>query len=280
VGSQGYRYVKADDGRIITGDMTYGSPFGLSEWSEYASLYIGQGHSGGGNRVWDGLALREIEAGDCRFIRVRGSHERVADSFWKPGAGAVILQTSVSELRALPILDAPVPNPGTPPPAPPPTPEPNPVANRNVPNHIDTVRAVLRELVHIDPSKDGERGAITTEVARRLNHDNPTAGEWGRKDRDRDPANNNNSDDALTLRYGTSFAIVDILRGLDPGKPREDYANWDTDGRLFEDGENGYFRSVGRTTPPAPLPEPEPPPPAGDLEARVAAIERWIRRAL
>lgn len=129
-GSQGYRYVDAS-GRIWSGDETYGSTFGLSEWSAYGGLYIGQGHDGGGVLVWDGTTLRVLETGDCRFVRVHGLGDVVAISFIKPD-GAVIFLSTVEELRALPPVvaappaPAPIPQPlPTPPPAP--TPKPTPV---------------------------------------------------------------------------------------------------------------------------------------------------------
>ena len=112
VGSQGFRYV-ADDGRIVTGDQSYGPLHGLSEWSAYGGLLIGQGHAAGGCLVWDGTVLRVLEPGDCRFIRVQGHGVNVAISFVKPD-GAVIVQTTIAELRALPKVGTIAPTPPPP----------------------------------------------------------------------------------------------------------------------------------------------------------------------
>lgn len=128
IGSQGWRYVEDNGtpaGRLVTGDETYGSTVGLSEWSAYGGLQIGQGHDVGGVCVWDGLRLRMLEAGDCRFIRVQGDGQAVAVSFWKVGQGAVVYQTTLADLRGLP--PAPVaPIPPTPQPVPPIQPVPVP----------------------------------------------------------------------------------------------------------------------------------------------------------
>jgi hypothetical protein len=127
VGSQGYRYVDFTN-RIWTGDETYSSPFGLFEWSWYGDLYIGQGATGGVN-VWDGSVMRQLEAGDCRFVRVQGDGERVAISFRKPDS-AVIWRATVAELRALPVVpptpEPPKPDPPKPDPPKPPDPTPTP----------------------------------------------------------------------------------------------------------------------------------------------------------
>jgi hypothetical protein len=140
VGSQGYRYV-AEDGRLVTGDETY-SPNtdfaqslgvqGLSQWSAYGGVYVGQGYDGGA-LVWDGAVLRLLEPGECTFIRVQGVGDAVAVSIVKPD-GAVIIDTTVAELRALPPVEAPEPEPLPPEPTPePPEPIPEPPDPEPVP---------------------------------------------------------------------------------------------------------------------------------------------------
>jgi hypothetical protein len=179
VGSQGYRYVNAADGRVITGDQTYGSSFGLSEWSEYAGLYIGQGHDSGGCLVWDGLVLRVLEPGDCRFIRVQGSHEAVAISFVKPD-GAVIIQTTVQELRALPVFVAPVP---VPQPVPVPTPTPEPVPSMPVQNRATELAAFHQQFNGRQPiTDDAVKHVFTEGLAGYLNQQDGSL-RWGRKAR-------------------------------------------------------------------------------------------------
>lgn len=124
VGSQGYRYVDITN-RIWTGDETYASAFGLYEWSFYGGFCIGQGAAGGVN-VWDGTVMRQLEAGDCRFIRVQGEGDRVAISFRMPSQ-AVIWQCTLDELRRLPVyVPPPDPEPWPEPEPEPPDPEPEP----------------------------------------------------------------------------------------------------------------------------------------------------------
>lgn len=127
VGSQGYRYVAQDGspaGALISGDATYrldlGSGRALFEWSAAGELLIGQAaYDGGGVQVWDGSTLRQLELGATTFVRVQWAGEQVAVSFMTP-AGAVIIQTTLAELRALP----PVVPPGKPPEKPPVDPHP------------------------------------------------------------------------------------------------------------------------------------------------------------
>ena len=160
--SQGYRFVD-EGGAVWLGDATYGPFNGLNEWSEYRDLYVGQGNQGGGVMVWDGAALRVLETGDCRFIRVRGSGEHVAISYWKQDEGAVIVQTTLSELRALPVRETANTSPpvSTPPPiVVPPKPEPVPVS---IPNQLATVQAIRAKY----PTPLGDQhGAFLMEVAK------------------------------------------------------------------------------------------------------------------
>jgi len=125
---QGFRYEDHATGRIYTGDETYGPFHGLFEYSEAGDgVYVGQAaYDGGGVQVWDGTALRQLELGDCRFIRVQWDGEAVAIAFTTPDA-AVIWQTTRAELRALPPVETPEPEPQPPEPTPePPEPTPEP----------------------------------------------------------------------------------------------------------------------------------------------------------
>lgn len=102
LGSQGFRYVNAAN-QIVSGDATYGPFHGLFEYTQLApDLWIGQGATdGSGVRVWDGTTLRQLERGDGRFIRATVAGDRVAVA-WMASIGAVVVQTTLSELRALP----------------------------------------------------------------------------------------------------------------------------------------------------------------------------------
>jgi hypothetical protein len=141
IGSQGWRYCAQDGsgtGRLITGDQTYGptSPiaqhYGVQGLFEYSpagpDLWVGQAaYDGGGVQVWDGTTLRQLERGDCRFVRVQWAGEQVAITFTTPPQ-TVLIQTTLAELRALPPVEAPEPPEPTPeppePPDPPVPPEP------------------------------------------------------------------------------------------------------------------------------------------------------------
>jgi hypothetical protein len=131
VGSQGYRYVAPDGtpaGLLISGDQTYGPFYGLSQYTALdASLWIGQGQDNGGVLVWDGAVLRVLDAppAACTFIRATCDGERVAVAYIGP-FGAVVLQTTLAELRALPPLAPSAPPPPAPQPAPVPAPAPTP----------------------------------------------------------------------------------------------------------------------------------------------------------
>jgi hypothetical protein len=200
VGSQGYRYVDPDN-RIHSGDETYGSPFGLSEWSAYGGLFIGQGHDGGGVLVYDGSVLRVLESGDGRFVRVQGEGEAVAVSFVRPD-GAVIVQTTLAELRALPVRAVPSPVP-----VPVPVPHPIPEPPMSLPDP-SAVKAALDRARQPFPPIVGnvEMGAILNTVAGQF----PNMG-MHRKD-------------GQAIQPGTGIGIShDVLRYLPPG---DDFGWW------------------------------------------------------
>lgn len=109
VGTQGYRYVDYYTGRIVSGDDTYYSP--VSKLHEYTDigdgLVIGQGQDGG-CIVWDGKNHRLLFPGDCFVIRANRYMDLVAVSFYRQNKPSVIIQTTMNELRNLPIID-PIP---------------------------------------------------------------------------------------------------------------------------------------------------------------------------
>jgi hypothetical protein len=118
IGSQGWRYVERDgtpEGHLFTGDATYrrevAPGVNLYEYSDVGGLLIGQGQDGGAV-VWDGAwvppdpaqpkgIMRLLEPGDARFIRATADGDRVAIAMMKSD-GAIIVQTTLAELRALP----------------------------------------------------------------------------------------------------------------------------------------------------------------------------------
>lgn len=101
--TQGYRNVSAD-GRLVLGDETI-LVHGLSQYTNLGDdLLIGQGHDGGGCRVWIDGQLRELESGDCRFIRASRIGSMVAVAMAKPDR-SVLYWLSVAELREFPLVD-------------------------------------------------------------------------------------------------------------------------------------------------------------------------------
>jgi hypothetical protein len=125
VGSQGYRYVTPQN-VIVSGDATYGPFNGLSQYTDLGdSLWIGQAQDIEAVLLWDGTHNRLLETGSCTFVRANRAGDAVALAFSRP-EGVVLITTSMSELRGLPIWHAPTPPEPTPiPPNPePPKPEP------------------------------------------------------------------------------------------------------------------------------------------------------------
>lgn len=118
IGSQGWRYVQRDgtpEGRLVTGDATYGPFHGLSEFTDLGDdLLLGQGNKAagcpidGGAVLRDGAVWRLLEPGACRFIRADRVGDEVSVALWKEGYGAVVCWLTVAELRGLPLL-GPIP---------------------------------------------------------------------------------------------------------------------------------------------------------------------------
>lgn len=163
-GSQGWRYV-AEDGSLVTGDDTLtadrriGRGLGLKDFWEYAYLggvVIGQGDTGC-DVFLDGIR-RELESGDCFFIRVK-----YADGLWAVGMTKLAQGESVihwltrSQLQMLPVTSIDViPKPVDPPPDPEPVP---------VPENVEIVKSVRDKY----PTPLGaQHAACLMEIARTL----------------------------------------------------------------------------------------------------------------
>jgi hypothetical protein len=106
VGSQGWRYVDSVTGALVTGDATYGSSFGLSEWTDIGGgWYIGQCNLARGCACWDGTTLRMIEPGDSWFIRARRDGDQVSIALVrKTGDPSILRWLTMAELRAMPVV--------------------------------------------------------------------------------------------------------------------------------------------------------------------------------
>lgn len=122
-GSNGFRYVDPVTGAIVTGDATYASDFGLSEWS-YAGggIYVGQSNIEPGVGIWDGTVLRQLTRGvGAIFVRVSRSGDNFAVAAVQlSGQPTIIARFTLADIPNLPV---PV---GPPPPPPPPEPVPVP----------------------------------------------------------------------------------------------------------------------------------------------------------
>lgn len=126
------------------------------------------------------------------------------------------------------------------------------------PNVLNTIREVFALHPEIDTKTDVVRGEMTDHVVRALG-----GRPWGRKDRDKNPSNNNNSDDALCyLLSDGRYEIYDIIDGS-TGGPTFSYTG------TFSEGENGHFRDV---PPVNGTPIPPPPPPAPPLTPSFDAV--------
>jgi hypothetical protein len=281
VTSQGYR--QEFNGTLVGGDATYGPFHGLNEYSYITpTLIIGQGNDDAKPPVPTGAVLldlstmeyRMLRAGYATFIRTDTVGQFVAIAL-TTNTGVEFYFTTIAELMSIavmPNLGSPKPNPGPPPtvPAPPKPEPPMPFA----PNRLETVRATINAHPEVNRMEDGQqgRGQMTDFVVQALG-----GFPWGRKDRDTNPDNQNNSDDALCYKVGEKFEIYDILSGSDGS------ATWDYKG-TFADGENGYFRLVPTVIPfpPGPSAPPEVPgnPPSEPVLAALAAFVADVRRRL
>jgi hypothetical protein len=266
IGSQGYRFVDAD-GRIFSGDETYGSPYGLNEWSRYQDLYIGQGHQGGGVLVYGGFGLLVLETGDCRFIRVNGDGDRVAISFVKPD-GAVIVQTTLAELRALQPLSTQPPPIVTPPP-PVPKPEPPPMSDSLPAAVLNTIaryaqRFPVPQMSGSGPSDDAFENvcrAWCRALAEQVQFETGDA-RWGVKNAG---GSRPQSKDSLAFN-GPRLINYDLLGGVGTGHPSlvGQPAGEDITGQTFMPVTG--VDHLGGAPPPRPVPVPgQPPPPSVDL---------------
>lgn len=112
----GYQYC-ADDGRMVPRTETYPERNGLNEWTERGSIVVGQGNVDGGIRVYAGNVLRRLLDGYYIFVNVNRVGEAVTICAWNAPTRVVIVDTTMDELAALPLIAVPVtPIPTTPPP--------------------------------------------------------------------------------------------------------------------------------------------------------------------
>lgn len=257
----------ADDGTLVSRLVTYPPVDGLSEWTVREGVRIGQGHDGGGVRVFANNKLRELEPGFCIFVNFNRDGERAAVAFWKVGVGAVIVQTTFAELAALPIVGATVPNPGTPPvPVPVPVPNPEPVP---MPPVNDTHwRDELEVVKDVDRDYPGEirtnPHGFLDQLAHRLNRKHQTD-RFGRKRKGDGSLN----DDVITYRLSEPWdkKLIDVIGG-DARFPM-----WDVRPASEEPG-NGTWSAVESPDRDLVSSPPPPPPPPVDLKPIFVELDR------
>jgi len=257
LGAQGIRYIdfsQANDG-IITSDSTYGpQPYLLSQWIlRNPDVVVGQGYQGGCIAKVLGMNNYQLEPGDCQFLRMYRRGNNLAIVIVKMlEISTVFYWLTVDELK----LDFPPTFPLPNPPIPPiPIPEPMPMA----PNEIDTVKNMLRAHPEVNVLDDIDRGKILDYSIADLQDEH-----WGRKSRN--PEGSDLNTDVLGYRFENGMIEwIDVLAGSDPAPNNPDlgkYATWDTDGRRWRQGENGYWIKVDSN----PIPEPIPNPPSTHID--------------
>jgi hypothetical protein len=249
-----------DAGLPVSRIDTYGPFHGLSEWSETAGLYIGQGHELSGVQVWDGQNLRTLDTGYCVFIRVHRDGEAVAVSYHRDGS-AVIVQTTLAELRALPLAHVPHP------PEPPDSPE-EPTMEYPLPDRVyRLVVELAARFPELRRGDDEARRAFTLKVAQQVCFS--LSPWWGTK---RAGAGRPLSKDAIAFQDDAADPPQLIGWDLIDGTTREVHPH----PIMGEDISGQVFVSVDPVNHLGTAPPPPPPAPDAELdaiEARLAALE-------
>lgn len=120
-----------------------------------------------------------------------------------------------------------------------PDPEPEPDM---APNEEATVKEQLRAHPEVDVLDDEERGKILDYVIEDLNH-----GPWGRKSKNDEGTDLNT--DVLGYKFSDGkIEWIDVLLGRDPNPSDPDrgkFSSWTTDGKKWNDGDNGFWVPAG-----------------------------------
>lgn len=251
----GYQFL-SDTGEPIPRLTTYTPRHGISEWTETGGLLIGQGHEGGGIKVYDlARGTRHVlDTGHLWFCNVNRQGESVAISYWGEGK-ATIVQATLADLRALP-LDAPpmvVPPPVDPVEPPMPT-LPDPPARKGIVN-----REWARQPA--DGTPEGNL-AFCRRVARGLRTEDPRWGLNWKRGKVGSP-----STDIIAYRWGpedTDARIVDILSHADD--PAKIGPAW----HLHSVEKAGTVRWYWEEQPDT---EPDKPPPDDEVESPWVAVK-------
>jgi len=295
VGSQGWRYVDNDgtpEGKLVTGDQTYRTEVApgvnLYEYTDLGWLLLGQGQESGAV-VWDGAAVRLLEAGHCTFIRATVEGERVAIALKKP-EGVLLVQTTLSEIMALTPLSTQTPPIVTPPPPPAPTPEPEPVAmeSKRLPDDVHAIVVALHAAnLTLAKGSDDDRRALQQKICETVRaRKGPT---WGWKSNH--GVNVANAKDAiaelplgaLLLGQRQPLYIWDLFNGGTREPNRQPVMSEAHDVEQFFVPVQPIDHLAAATIPlPPPQRDPDAPPlppvPPVDYSARLEAIEWSILR--
>lgn len=184
-GSNGARYIDPLTGRIVTGDETYGSDVGLSEWSDLGlGLMVGQSNIEPGCAVLlDGVVRQVTRNVGAQFVRGSRSGDQVALAMIQlNGQPSVLIWATVAELAALPVATAPVPPPSPSPVPPPPAPAPGPAPAPSpspIPEPIHAVSgavilmADIKGVIHHVGTNDLGNGHVSLNVP-----DSPSGEVW------------------------------------------------------------------------------------------------------
>ncbi len=254
----GYQFFDESTGQPVTRLDTYGPFHGLSEWVKVGDLYIGQGHEQGGIRVWDGgNRLRVLDEGIAFFLRRHVRGDRVALSYVKSGEGAIVWQTTLSELHALPFeATAPAPAPvPVPPVVTPPTPVP-----QAFPDPVKARAIVVEEREKLPPgSLTGAQVAeLLKNIVRRLNREGFEGGPFGVLVKSSGTSCAGYSCDIVCVGNGSAQKQWDVLGDADPSDgpetPGKQIPGWS--GPLGTIAVRPCEVPSGDTPPPLPVPPP------------------------
>lgn len=216
VGSQGIRYIdfsQSVDG-IVTGDETYGPGiYNLSQWIRRFDTVLGQSYTGGAVALVNKIR-RVIEPGDCQFLRFYEKDNKIAITIVKQvEKKTIFLWMESSDLLTFP-LDTIIIIP--------------PEKLMQAPNKIDVVQRMIKAHPEVNPTDKVNRGKLLDYFIHEMN-----GKPWGRKARNVD-GSNKNTDALMYLFEDGTIEIIDVLGG-------DGSASWNTDGRHWHNGENGFW---------------------------------------
>jgi len=207
-GSQGIRWIR-DDSSIVTGDASYGDGRGMSEFTDFGDVSIGQCDSGVGVRFAADGIVRVVEGGgDTLFVRVNRHGDQFGIAFRHVESSVVVLllMTATELLACPPETIAPTP----------PQPEPNPEEPMIWTDAHTQLLTRFAAKMPPPPTKEGQSQESwdaswrmwTGQVARQFCHSCGPA--WGHKRAD---PNRPLSADCIAYKSQAGFAGFDLRNG-------------------------------------------------------------------